>query len=300
MLSRDFSMTEEFPFYISQFEHHSARPIEEHSHEFIELVFVVDGRAQHMFEGKLYPLHKNDVFIINPGETHTFKIKPNQPLKIINCLFTSSFIGDAMLKELGVSRSMDFLYVQPFLDEEQRFNHFINIEGKYASKFMSILENLMDEYEQKNNCYATLIRLQFIELLIILSRIYHERQPENKQGSENDNQLLVRQIIGYLTRNYDQKIKVSNLCELFNISSRHLSRIFKQFTDQTMIEKLHDIRMNRAKTLLLETDDKVLDIALQVGYNDPAFFSKVFQRITGYSPGQYKEKMTERFEQYNV
>src|SRR5690625_4788799 len=144
-LSRDHEVTEEFPFRIARYEHDCTNTPEEHSHEFIELVFVVEGTANHVFEGNLYPIQTNDVFIINPGEIHTFEVESGNTLKIINCLFTSSFIEDSLLRELGVSRSMDFFYVYPFLDEVKRFHHFINIEGTHASRFLAILENLMEE-----------------------------------------------------------------------------------------------------------------------------------------------------------
>src|SRR5690625_2016408 len=138
-LSLDHKVTEEFPFRIAQYSHDSTNTPEEHSHEFIELVYVLEGTAKHVFEGKLYPIRTNDVFIINPGEIHTFKVEPGESLEIINCLFTPAFIADSLLRELGVSRSMDFFYIYPFLDDVERFHHFINIEGNHASRFMSIL-----------------------------------------------------------------------------------------------------------------------------------------------------------------
>lgn len=298
-LASDHIITEEFPFRIAQYHHNSTNTPEEHSHEFIELVYVLEGKAKHVFEGKSYPIQTNDVFIINPGEIHTFNVDVGEALEIVNCLFTSSFIKESLLKELGVSRSMDFFYIYPFLDEVNRFHHFINIEGNHASRFMAILENLMDEYEQKTNCFPTLIRMQLIELLIILSRIYNEQKNGRNRNEQNDHEILAQQISGYLARNYEQKITIPDLCELFNISPRHLSRLFKRETGKTVIEKLHMIRINKAKSLLLEKDYKVIEVALMVGYDEPAFFSRLFQRLAGCSPGKYKEKMTKRFVQNN-
>ncbi len=123
-----------------------------HSHEFIELVFVVKGNARHVFEGESYDIKTNDVFIINPGEVHTFKIDPGETLEIINCLFISTLISDSLLKELGVSQSMDFFYIHPFLNKNERFHHLLNLDGNYSSRFLSLLEGMMYEYDNEKPC----------------------------------------------------------------------------------------------------------------------------------------------------
>ncbi|CAM3931473.1 AraC family transcriptional regulator [Lederbergia lenta] len=289
--SSEYMDTDEFPFWIRRFYHDASNVPPAHSHEFIELVFVVQGCAKHIFEGQSYQIKTNDVFIINPGEIHTFQIESGEEFEIINCLFLPSLIQDSLLKELGVSRSMDYFYIHPFLNKSERFHHLINLGEGYSSRFYSLLEGMMYEYNKENACYSTLIRLQLVELLIILSRIYNEKKSNihHPFSRESENQLLVQRINGYLTRNYDQKISIPTLCHLFNISPRHLNRIFKQEMGRTVVEVLHSIRIKKAKQFLLESNDKVINVAIKVGYDDPAFFSRLFRRMVGCSPGKYKE-----------
>ncbi|MGM7722330.1 helix-turn-helix domain-containing protein [Metabacillus sp. Hm71] len=288
--SSDYMKTKEFPFWIQRFYHDYDNIPPAHAHEFVELVYVVQGEAKHLFEGQSYMIKTNDVFIINPGEVHTFSIEKGQSLEIINCLFLPSLIQDSWLKEMGVSQSMDYFYIHPFLDKNERFHHLLNLTGSNSARILSLLEGMMHEYLRENPCYPTLIRLQLVELLIQLSRIYNERKGmenhSHRRKSEND--LLIQRICGYLSRNYDQKITIQSLCHLFNLSPRHLNRLFKQETDQTVVEMLHKIRIEKAKQFLLETDDKVINVAIKVGYDDPAFFSRLFRRIVGCSPGKYK------------
>ncbi|MEK3890537.1 AraC family transcriptional regulator [Bacillus sp. FSL K6-3431] len=288
--SSEYMDTDEFPFWIQRCYHDASNVPPAHSHEFIELVFVVQGHAKHIFEGQSYQIKTNDVFIINPGEIHTFQIEQGVKFEIINCLFLPSLIHDSLLKELGVSQSMDYFYIHPFLDKSERFYHLINLGENNSSRFHSLLEGMMYEYNKESACYSTLIRLQLVELLIILSRIYNEKKMNiNHAGKENESQILVQRIYGYLTRNFDQKISIPTLCHLFNISARHLNRLFKQETGRTVVEVLHSIRIGKAKQYLLESDDKVINVAIKVGYDDPAFFSRLFRRMVGCSPGKYKE-----------
>lgn len=283
---------ETFPFWIQRFIHdyENAPPI--HGHEFIELIYIVDGEAEHVFEGELYEINTNDVFIINPGESHTFHINPGKRIEIINCLFLPNLIKNTWLKELGVSESMDYFYIHPFLDKQDRFHHRLNLRGDDAIRALSSLKGMTKEFETKRTGYSTFIRLQLVELLILLSRNYSEKEKAVNSLSKNyERHMLIRRVCGYLERHHDQKIYILTLCELFNISRRHLNRIFKLETGLTVIEMVHKIRIEKAKHLLTYSDEKIISIATMVGYDDPAFFSRLFRRSVGCSPGKYRENL---------
>jgi AraC-like DNA-binding protein/quercetin dioxygenase-like cupin family protein len=288
--SSEFIKEETFPFWIHRYTHDQYNIPPVHCHDFIELIYVVDGNAQHVFEGQSYNINTNNVFIINPGEYHTFHIEPGKKIEIINCLFLPSIIQDSWLKELGVSQSMDYFYIHPFLDKSDRFHHSLNLQGDHSIRVLSLISSMIKEFESGRSGFPTLIRLQLVELLILLSRIYNETRAITGDSTigNNERNMFVRRICGYLERHYDQKISTPLLCELFNISSRHLNRLFKQETGLTVIEMIHKIRIERAKHLLTNSDEKVINVANKVGYDDPAFFSRLFRRTVGCSPGKYK------------
>jgi AraC-like DNA-binding protein len=293
--SSQFIKEQSFPFWIGRYFHdHEHTPLL-HGHDFVELVFVVHGEAQHVFEGDYYEIRAGDVFIINPGEVHTYSIKPGNKIEIINCLFLSDLIQGNWLLELGISQSMDYFYVHPFLDKRERFHSRLNLNMQDATRTLFLLETMMNEFDSRQSGCETLIRLQMVELLVLLSRSY--RQAEGQCGGEpvriNTRQLLVRRIYGYLERYYDKKVSIPVLCEIFNISSRQLNRIFKEAFGMTVVDMIHQIRIERAKHLLMETDEKVITVAGRVGYEDPAFFSRLFHRQVGCSPGKYRNSSSD-------
>jgi AraC-like DNA-binding protein/mannose-6-phosphate isomerase-like protein (cupin superfamily) len=291
LTSSQFMEESSFPFWIRRYYHdHENTPLV-HGHDFIELVYIVRGEAQHCFEGDEYDVRAGDVFIINPGEVHTYRIDPGKQIEIINCIFLPNLIQDTLLRELGISQSMDYFYVHPFLDKNERFYHRLNLHGEDSERALSLLEGMIKELQGRDPGYSTIIRLKMVELLILLSRYYRQRMSEynNKKAARgSEHQLLIRRIYGYLERHYDKKISIPSLCELFNISSRQMNRIFKKETGMTVLEKIHEIRIEKAKQLLLETDEKVINIAGRVGYEDPAFFSQLFRRQVGCSPGKFR------------
>jgi AraC family L-rhamnose operon regulatory protein RhaS len=279
-----------FPFWIRRVVHDHANTPSVHRHDFVELVFIVRGEAEHYFEGQKYEIRAGDVFIINPGEAHTYQIGPGKQIEIINCLFQPELLRDSLLRELGVSHSMDYFYVHPFLDSQERFHHRLNLNGESASRVLSLLETMIKENENRQSGYDTVIRIMMIELLVLLSRYYQQsrRTRARKLSRGTDHRLLVQRILGYLERYYDRKLSIPGLCELFNISPRQLNRVFKRETGVTIVQQVHRIRIEKAKQLLLETDEKVIQIAGKVGYEDPAFFSQLFRREVGCSPSKFR------------
>jgi AraC-like DNA-binding protein len=293
--SSNFMKEQAFPFWIQRYFHdHEHVPIL-HGHDFIELVYVIKGEAQHVFEGNNYEIRTGDIFIINPGEVHTYSIEPGNQIEIINCLFLPELIQGNLLLDLGISQSLDYFYVHPFTNKRERFHNRLNLVGQDATRTLILLETMINEFENRQSGSEILIRLQMVELFIWLSRSYQqaEGQHDKEPASNNSRQLLIRRTCGYLERNFDKKISIAVLCELFNISSRQLNRNFKELVGMTVVDMLHQIRIQRAKLLLKETDEKIITIAGRVGYEDPAFFSRLFHRQVGCSPGKYRESSRE-------
>ncbi|SEM89713.1 AraC family transcriptional regulator [Paenibacillus sp. OV219] len=287
ILSSNRYMKVEFPFWITRTVQGS---IAEHGHEFVELVYVVRGKGMHVFQGTRYEVHAGDVFIINPGETHAYETEKGEQMEIINCLFMPSFIPDALLTELEITGSMDYFYVHPFLDHDVRFNHRLNLHGQDASNVLTLLENMIREINNRSIGHTTLIRLQMIELLILLSR-YYTMMPQQRihpSPRQLDREMTAKRIYGYLERNYEKKITLQSLSLLFTASIRQLNRLMQEEYNRSVFEALHEIRIERAKHLLLETEEKVIVVATMVGYEDQSFFNRLFMRHVGCSPKQYR------------
>ncbi|UOQ50378.1 AraC family transcriptional regulator [Gracilibacillus caseinilyticus] len=283
----------DFPFCINHKVHTDRNAPPLHAHDFIELVYVMEGKGDHVCDGESYPLTAGDVFIINPGEQHTYIINQKDKLEIVNCLFMPYLFDAVWLKGLGITESMDYFYVHPFLEKEERFHHCINLRGNEADQIYCMFEKMCYEYEGGQHGYESIIRLQLVQLLIELSRIYlRVNDGQSKIDiKQQERKTFIHRISGYLERHADQKLTLTTLSELFGISSRHLNRIFKEETGRTVVEYIHEIRMNRAKKLLVETSEKIIVIAMEVGYDDPAFFTRLFTRKVGCSPGRYREQL---------
>lgn len=288
VIRSDRFMKQGFPFYIHRTKHDGNHTPQAHSHDFVELVYVSHGKGIHCFDGDQYTIKAGDVYFINPGEMHTYRFESDQQIEIINCLFMPSLIPDTLLKELDITQSMDYFYVHPFLEPKERFNHRLNLKGQECFGVESILENMMKELDHEETGFGVFIRLRMVELLILLSRFYFKRLGNEESLGVSQSDMTYLRISGYLERNYNRRILLFELAELFHMSERHVSRIVKQNTGMSIINVLHQIRVEKAKILLKETDEKIITVAGMVGYEDPTFFCRLFSRIVGCPPSQYR------------
>ncbi|MBO4902306.1 MAG: response regulator [Lachnospiraceae bacterium] len=102
---------------------------------------------------------------------------------------------------------------------------------------------------------------------------------------------VVDEVIRYIDENYAQEdLSLNTLASHVNISPNHLSMIFSQQTGQTFIKYLTDLRMQKAKELLKCSNKRSSEIAAEVGYKDPHYFSYIFKKTQGMTPTRFREE----------
>lgn len=82
---------------------------------------------------------------------------------------------------------------------------------------------------------------------------------------------------------------MDDLSEYFKISKAYVNRLLKNLTGKSFLETLTDIRMSKAKALILESNYKVGEVAEMVGYHDFSYFARVFKKKYGTTPNNYKK-----------
>lgn len=103
-----------------------------------------------------------------------------------------------------------------------------------------------------------------------------------------DRKSLITNVTEYMENNYDSSFSVKDLSRLFAINPEYLSTLYRQETGKTLIRHLTEIRIDAACRLLRESDYNTIDVSKNVGYADPQYFYKVFKRIMGKTPQEYK------------
>ena len=98
--------------------------------------------------------------------------------------------------------------------------------------------------------------------------------------------------LDYIEEHYkDSDVTLNSVCSYLAMSTSYFSSIFKNYTGETFIEALTRKRVEKAKFLLENTSRKNYEIACDVGYSDPHYFSNIFKKATGMTPTEYARKV---------
>lgn len=109
---------------------------------------------------------------------------------------------------------------------------------------------------------------------------------------ERNHAATIREVRKYIEVNFrNPNLSLDLLSEEFNIHAKYLSKLFKEETGHKFVDFLIDARMQYAKKQLSETSESVQDIAESTGYTNAISFSRVFKKVVGLSPSEYREEM---------
>jgi two-component system response regulator YesN len=170
------------------------------------------------------------------------------------------------------------------------FVDFVLTVAKLVNELGGEIDNVIPEL---NSIEMVLSNIQTTDQLreqtqkILFSALaYRDSQPNGQYKN------LIRQAKEYLAQHYaNPELSLNEVASQVNLSASHFSVVFSQEAGQTFKEYLTEIRINKAKELLRMTSLRSADIAYQVGYNDPHYFSSVFKKNIGLSPIEFRSQI---------
>lgn len=128
------------------------------------------------------------------------------------------------------------------------------------------------------------------EVRDIGARKERERAAENRNISDRrEYSRPVKESIGIIEQNYNQNLSLEDICSRVLVSKNYFCYLFKRETGMSVWNYLTVIRLQHAKRLLEETNLRSYEVAFQVGYDNPSYFSKIFKKYENMTPNEYRE-----------
>ncbi|MDP4155644.1 MAG: response regulator [Bacillota bacterium] len=109
-----------------------------------------------------------------------------------------------------------------------------------------------------------------------------------KRQKHQESQKSIYEIEKYLQTNYDRDVKLQEIADRFYLSREYISRKFKQEFKENISDYVVNLRMQKAKYLLTNSQLKVYEIASMIGYQDDKYFRKLFKKVEGITPNEYR------------
>lgn len=157
----------------------------------------------------------------------------------------------------------------------------IRLEGLDPQDVFGDPGSLYRDTFKRNNILDMLENLKEIVFSYIRYMVEHKQKPKS----------LIHTVIEYVDANYDKDLSLKTLSQRYNITTAYLGQLFKKETGELFTNYVNGIRINAAKELLLARGMKASEVSQKVGYSDPDYFYKVFKKVTGFYPSEFKEGM---------
>lgn len=258
-----------------------------HTHDYIELMYVLEGSATHVLDGVSSVVSKGDYLIVDYGIYHQYTPIGDAPFTVLNCLFSPRLFDKALTSRFHLQDIADSsTFNVQFYFLKDRPNKFIYHDAD--GHVRKTLENLYEEYKRKNLGYREIIRCQ---LTILLLEMMRSVKLPNVESNEND---LVSHITNYTKQHFAEKITLESITQDFPYSLPHISHLFKQQTGLTFRDFLQQVRIKESCRLLATTKQPVSSIIEAVGYNDFKAFNTIFKRQTGMTPREFRKNFSQQ------
>ncbi len=254
--------------------------LEEHTHDFIELVYVLRGRALQTVDGADYPTAHGDMLMINYHSTHSFTC--DGELEYINILIKPEMVSESLSGRENAFALLELDDYEDFRHVVNEHNRLIRFEGTDRKNLEILIRRLYSENKFPSSGSDLMLRSGLNMLLISLFR--KMSLPMKKHAGGIDGELL-----GYIKMHLDEQLTLEKLARRSGYNSCYFSRLFKRKTGVTLTEYLSACRIECACELLEQTDLPVERIIGEVGFsNRTKFFSEFTKRI-GVKPLAYRK-----------
>lgn len=264
-----------------------------HMHDYIQLVYVLRGTCKHLFCGKELSASKGDMFVVPPFAEHALRTD-NQAAEFALVDFVPSLLADKLVHSPqllarlnGIQHSGGHMPV----NLREAWLHIPQDKQDFVEQLLLDMENEVRDGEAG---YEFSLQLNVAKLLLLIERELGKADRDYREahkGRLRDSHRPFDTIIRFLSENYMKEITLEHGAELANMAPAYFSHQFKRTTGTAFIDRLHDVRIERARELIMKDRLSMTDICYEVGFRHLSHFIRTFKKKTGLTPTAYKKAL---------
>lgn len=257
-----------------------------HTHDSVEIMYVISGVClieldkTASSESRAMILKKGEFIILDANVPHRLIVDERGPCRMLNVEFDfrERLTTFPSMRQL----SYEDRFVAKLVAEPSSY-----LFLRDSSELYQVLKSLVIELDSREQGSKMKIELLFAQLIMTIAQIYCETQV--KRGLSAD--LYVKQSIEYMHHHYDQDIQVRDIAAAVSLHPGYLHRLFSAQIGKTLTAYLTELRMEKAKMLLRQTDVPIADICDYVGVSSRQYFHAMFKKYTNQTPIAYRNSV---------
>ncbi len=249
-----------------------------HTHDFIEIVYVLAGEMEHEIDGCRYRTAHGDMLFMNYGCRHAFTSEGDYTY--VNILFSPEVMADAVIT---AQNAFSVLSLSAF-NEMRAAQDFgcVRFFGAERDEIEALILSMLGEYEKKQTSWETVLGNLLTNLIIKMLR----KTELGLAGGEMDG--VWQSLSDYIDQNIDANLTLSALAEKCFYNPSYFSRVFKEKFGVSLTEYVTRKRLSYAVKLLSGSELSMEEICERTGFADKSSLYHAFSRYLGTTPGEYR------------
>jgi len=244
-----------------------------HRHDFYELLWFTDLKPKqvHYIDFVKYPIGRNQLFLLLPDQVHNIEKKDKAGFMFaISRDFFERLISADIFKLLG-----------------HTLNFSVNIPDAQTNVFYRLLELIQIEYsgEKRPAILESYLRGWFLHCIALQKETRAEELPSQRMGS----------LIESVEANFREQRSAAFYAGELSLSAKRLNELTRQSFGKTISQLINDRLILEAKREISSGDKSIKEISYELGFSEPAYFTRFFGKQTGNSPEDFRKKMSSIF-----
>lgn len=231
------------------------------------IIYCTSGEGWYIVGEKTYKVRENQYIILPPDTPYSFGANTANPWTI----YWIHFKG----------RLSNTFFTYPIIPKNIEATENSRIQDR-IQLFEEIYKNLELSFHSDHYCYASVCLFHFLASFRYLNQFRQIRNHTEKEYSFSE------KVIYYLRENVEKNLSLKLLAKHFNLSPSHFSARFLKETKQSPIKYFIVLKIEKACKYLELSNMKICDIYTKLGFQDPAYFSRIFTKIMRISPSKYR------------
>ena len=250
-----------------------------HFHPELELNFILDGQGMQRFVGfSIEEIQGYELVLVGSNVNHGWKMH--------NCTHAVHEVTIQFHNDLFEGNLTKRSIMKPFREMLDKSVHGILFDKEISKK---IAPRIMAVSKLEGFAYFQ----ELFSILYELSASKNQRLLSVSKTSitdDFDNSDRIKLFYNFIEDNYANKISLDQISSMMNMSKVSFNRFIKKSTDKTFVEYLNDVRVENASRMLAEEEYGISQIAYKCGFYNMANFNRVFKKIKGSTPSQYRKE----------
>ncbi|WP_024832799.1 AraC family transcriptional regulator [Ruminiclostridium josui] len=250
-------------------------------HETFEMVYIKSGSGVFEIGEQNVSVGSNDIVIIKPNQSHKLSVDSQGGCDFIVLYFKFMDQTEHTLSEVSLGDFINFV-------SGRESGSFIKLKVSQKNDIIVLLNRILKEQTNDQLGSDLLNYLMLMELFVLISRALKAEWENSIKNKSPKIKELMQSAIQFVHNNFEREISITDIAKYVFLSPSYFTRAFKENTGLSPMQYLLNIRIKRACELLRETDQKVGEIALSVGFSNQQRFNDMFKKQTNMTPMQYR------------